>query len=713
MKKTIIVLGIVFLLIIGMQLIFLYDLVPYKNIFSNDPVHITAQARGREIFLNDGQSETAFKIKGVLLDSCLPGYYSNDFKPDETVYLRWLEQISQMGANTICLHSRMDSEFYKALLAFNTGRADPLYIIQGVSVPDYNLNNAKDSYDAYYDKLLEDAKDTVDAIHGAIVVTLGRVQSSGNYINDVSSWTLGYVLGMEWVPYTLAYTDNKGNLPQSYSGRFYYTDTKATPSEVMFAQIMDELSAYELRRYNSLSMLALANATATDPLYYNEDVIIQLEKHVTLNASHIIPTDEMSAGCFSAYYIRGEMEDFKDCIGDTDWQNYGEILTKTNFNTVYGGYIDFLAKLHEMPLIIYYGFSSSRGSDETEPPLTELEQGQTMMKYYYDFMSAGCQGAVISTWQDNWSNSTWNTMHAVDTQQEKSWLDVQTVNNCYGLLSFDPGKEKRPCYVDGKAEEWKAKDIVYKDKSLSLSVKYDFTGLYLMISGTDFKEPLYLPFDICSELGSNWAEDYAVRFERFADFLLKIDSPDDVCLLVQKRYDAAYMRYEERISGVNAFDYIPNIHSASFVPIRHVLQNSLVPDAGLEDMNVEERAVFNRYGVRETGKLRRGNADPSSPKYDSLADYCYGDACLEIRIPWQLLNFSNPSEMKIHKDYYPLYGVEETKVKRIYIGLARQDSDKIISMPEVAVKGWNNSLEYHERLKQSYYVVQTAWRGGS
>ena len=34
--------------------------------------------------------------------------------------------------------------------------------------------------------------------------------------------------------------------------------------------------------------------------------------------------------------------------------------------------------------------------------------------------------------------------------------------------------------------------------------------------------------------------------------------------------------------------------------------------------------------------------------YDSLADFCFGEDCVEIRIPWALLNFANPAEMLIH-----------------------------------------------------------------
>jgi hypothetical protein len=41
-----------------------------------------------------------------------------------------------MGADTVQVSGRMDSDFYNALYAYNTSGAAPLYLLQGISVPD-------------------------------------------------------------------------------------------------------------------------------------------------------------------------------------------------------------------------------------------------------------------------------------------------------------------------------------------------------------------------------------------------------------------------------------------------------------------------------------------------------------------------------------------------------------------------------------------------
>lgn len=710
MKKTVIVLLVVFVVLAALQLGVFYGKGPFGILSARRPAEVVFRTVDGQ-FYTEGADEPLL-IRGVLMDSCLPGHYSKDFAVDEERYLSWMDQISEMGANTISVYFMMDPDFYNALYRFNTSREIPLYLIQGVSVPDYNGNNAKDAWEGFYEKLLSDAKNTVDAVHGSKIFTLGRVQAGGSYIRDVSPWTIGYLLGSEWEPYTLAYTDNKADNPISYSGEYFKTASSATRTEAMFAQLMDEVMGYETRRYGRQRPVGLSNATGSDPLTYNEDVRVQLGKHVRLNASHIQPGDKNLAGCFAGYYLRGEIEKFMACLDDQDWQEYGEVLKRTNGGSVYGGYVDFLVKLHEeMPLVVYYGFSSARGTDDPEGPLNEEQQGRSLVEFYTRFVEDGCQGVVIATWQDNWSFTTWNTLFSIDKELEKNWLDVQTQSNCFGLLSFDPGKARSVCYVDGNREEWTEADAFFSNESFCISAKYDEAYLYLMICGDGYNEPLYLPIDVTPNSGSNYAGHGSSRFERFADFLLVLDGSRSSRLLVHKRYDAAYMAWEKLISGVNAFIDQPDLSGGGFGPIRHVVKNDLDPDAGLQEMSVEEREMFHYYGVLETGKLRLGNGNPASRAYDSLADYCYGDGFLELRIPWQLLNFSNPSEMKVHDDYYLHYGVEEIRIKGLCIGVGTQRSLAVIPMAWVELNGWGEKAAYHERLKRSYYIVQSAWRG--
>ena len=116
------------------------------------------------------------------------------------------------------------------------------------------------------------------------------------------------------------------------------------------------------------------------------------------------------------------------------------------------------------------------------------------------------------------------------------------------------------------------------------------------------------------------------------------------------------------------------------------------------------------YETYETGALRHGIANPESEDFDSLADFCFTSQGAEIRIPWQLLNFANPSEMLIHDDYYENFGVEYLHIDEMWVGLAAGDAPEFrIPMASSALEGWGKTVTYHERLKVSYYILQDYW----
>ena len=111
----------------------------------------------------------------------------------------------------------------------------------------------------------------------------------------------------------------------------------------------------------------------------------------------------------------------------------------------------------------------------------------------------------------------------------------------------------------------------------------------------------------------------------------------------------------------------------------------------------------------ETGRLKYGSVDPGSEDYNTLADFMVGDGCMEIRLPWQLLHFSNPSEMEIYGDYYESYDVSELTIKRLYVGVGDVKHQRI-AMGDFKLRGWMGKITYHEHLKDSYYILQECWK---
>ena len=62
----------------------------------------------------------------------------------------------------------------------------------------------------------------------------------------------------------------------------------------------------------------------------------------------------------------------------------------------------------------------------------------------------------------------------------------------------------------------------------------------------------------------------------------------------------------------------------------------------------------------------------------------------------------------MHDDYYENYGVENLKIREMYLGVGER-SEYRIPMASVPLKGWGQQVTYHERLKRSYYILQEYW----
>lgn len=295
-------------------------------------------------------------------------------------------------------------------------------------------------------------------------------------------------------------------------------------------------------------------------------------------------------------------------------------------------------------------------------------------------------------------------MANVDLTKTAYWCDVQTNEQFFGLLSFDPGKEESICYTDGSVEEWEEKDITAENGGMQLSIKYDEKFLYFRVHKeglSDMAEKLYIPIDVTPKSGSYYAEGEKLRFERPADFLIILDGKDNSRVLVQERYEAFKVIFAEDFGEENPYFDIPDKDSPVFKKIYLGLQLGASKD-------LEE--IAGKPEKFETGKLKYGNGNPNDPEYDSVSDFIINGNDLELRIPWQLLNFSNPSEMQIHDDYYENYGIENLGIREIYAGISSDSlQDSRIEMGKKKLKGWGKNPTYHERLKQSYYVVKEIW----
>ena len=726
MKKFIVIVLCVAILAVGADAAY-YRLGVYVDFHPDKPTETFVKTEGNTIMLDRGNGYGEFEIRGVNLGSGEPGEWSTDFSIDKETYKRWFRYIKEMGANTVRVYTVQNDTFYNAFYEYNQSNPDPLYMIHGVWVNDYVQNSHRDAYDSdFFDTFSRDCITMVDVIHGNKKLSLGRMASAGHgsYKKDVSPWVIAYILGVEWEDITVAYTDETyKNQPDytSFKGEYLYTTEGASVFETLLCKVGNHLIDYETKRYKTQKLIAFSNWPTTDPFEYPSDVKILYMKCAYVDVEHIKTTEKLLTGQFASYHVYPYYPDY---LNWTDDWSFAGITDKSAFmegaelNT-YRAYLRMLTAHHTIPVVISeFGVSTGRGmahrdlnTNRNQGNMSEKEQGEALVRCYKDIMAAGCAGSCVFSWQDEWFKRTWNTMYAVNLTRNPYWSDYQTNEQYFGLLSFDPGKTESVCYVDGDISEWSGEKTVSGSDGLSVSMRYDERFLYFLIhkENLDFEnDRIFIPIDTTPKTGSNYCENFGLKFDKAVDFVLVINGKDNSRLMVQERYEVLRSTYSQNLKGFDTYlrDNVPDKSSPKFVNIDMILEIFNVTD--------EERNSGNyNFGEPsfETGKLQYGNANPYAEDFNSLADFAQSGDYIEVKLPWQLLNFSDPSRMEILDDYYDgNYGIQFIHINTLNVGITL-GGDSRCSLSPYKLKGWGNKVTYHERLKSSYYTLQKLWNG--
>lgn len=678
----------------------------YLPINKSEPIETFVKSEGKEILLDQGDGFETFEIKGVNVGVGIPGHFATDYAITKEIYLRWFQMISDMGANTIRVYTILHDDFYEAFYEYNLNNENPLYLIHGLWVNDYVQNSRKDAYDSeFLDTFIEDGIDLINVIHGNKRILSSSYHGNGNYTKDISPWVIGYILGVDWEESTVAYTNHMREEKSSYEGKYMSTKEGASAFEAMLARVGDRLISYESDRYHQQRLVAFSNYPTTDPFDYSDEVTEYFLKIEKIDVENIKIHESFKAGTFASYHIYPFSQNYLSYQPE-----YTSYLDESGNHNMYQAYLKKINDYHTMPVVIAeFGIPSSRGMSQNDKHtgrnqggMSEKEQGQALVRTYEDIKNAGSSGAIISSWQDEWYKRTWNTMHSVNLLHTPYWSDYQTNEQFFGLLSFDPGKRESISYVDGDINEWDEDDVFIKDEDSSLSMKYDEKFIYLLAYQKDFDKDklLYLPIDLTPKSGSGTSDIDDLKFERDVDFLIRINGENDSRILVQERYECARAMFLMETHKVDPYEFPPAIDTDDFNKIELLLETPVL----IADF--EGKTFFETY---ETGLMIHGNSNPKSPEFNSLADFMIQGDYIEIKIPWQLLNFSDPSSMMIHDDYYEHYGVENIHIDEMYLGISN-NKDEVISMSPKALKGWDDQVSYHERLKPSYYDIQAIWR---
>ncbi|HEX9025906.1 MAG TPA: family 2 glycosyl transferase [Clostridium sp.] len=706
MKKFIIFLIIIFLSAF-LSFKYIYLIRNEASVYNGDGISYISKVDNKSFYIyRYGKWEKSF-VKGLNIGAAKPGSFPGELAITKEDYLRWFKQISDMNADTIRVYTILNPDFYNALYDYNKTSLKPLYIFQGVWVNEDNISNFEDAHNPIIkDGFKEDIKTLIDIIHGNAELKPQRGHASGVYTKDVSLYVMGWILGLEWDPNFVENTNKINENLNSFDGKYLYTE-KASPFEVFLAQSGDYAIDYETENYKMQRPLSFTNWVTTDTLKHPNEPL-KKEDMVEVNTEHIKKNDYFKPGLFASYHVYPYYPDFMNYQHD-----YATYIDNDNKINTYKAYLKDLIKEHTVPVIIAeFGIPAARGMAHqnikmgyNQGYVDEKNQGEMDAAMLQDIYDEGYAGGLVFTWQDEWFKRTWNTMDLDLADRRSYWSNPQTNEQEFGVLAFDPGKDKSLCYVDGDLSDWKKDNPLIDTENMKIYVKSDEKYLYIMgdIKGFDFeKDKLFFPIDVTPNSGNLKYDDFNLTFKRQTDMVIILDNKYGSRIVTDSYYDVFYYIYAKQLKMIDENAVYEKKNSGIFNPIYLCLNKALYLP---ED---EKTIPFEKY---ETGKLVLGDANPEHKNFNSLTDYAVNEDKVEIRIPWQLLNVMDPSTKIVMNDFYEKQEITPLKIENLYVG-GILTKDNVVSqnsnMEYYTWDEWENPT-YHERLKPSYSILKKAF----
>jgi hypothetical protein len=716
-------------------------------------------ARGDHFWIEAGSAppEPIF-LMGVNLGFALPGKFPTGFPEDEGTYMEWFGRIREMNANVIRVYTILPPSFYRSVRKFNRSRkpGDGLFVIQGIWA---ELPERADFRGAAY---LRDVKNeirrAVDVVHGNAAIPPRRGHAHGEYAADISDSVAGFIFGREWEPPDVV-AFNERSPAAGFTGT-YLSISDANPMEAWLTEMLDTLVAYEAERYGTTRPVAWMNWPPLDPLTHTSEATLREELEFRRRRGEAVPDVDLSeawdndavqidetkirarpefrGGIFSSYHVYPYYPDFL-----RNEEKYGKRTFPEGSSRYYNYLVDLRNHYREIPLLISeYGLPTSRGIARFHPEglshggHNEAEQADRLKRLTRSIRKAGCAGAVVFSWIDEWVKTSW--MARGMEERGELWFNAQDPEESYGLMAVLPSGTGK---LAGDPSAWDSAALLHSGETASpLAVLGDghdgardlrrlyadvdagYLHLRMDVSGPiDWENAAYLI--AINTLGADTGS-------RVLPFDLGLSGPLGFQFVILLHGERSVLLAEE---GYNRTEFDPHrldVPGLSGYREKETFR-SLPNDRGLfTELVTVHRRRFARDGtvfpenVYNASPLREG-----TPATDTLADFHYSEknGFLEVRIPWSLLNVSDPSRLQV---------IVSEKERRIIEGLrilaasykprGRNDStaaplartsnvtDLLPRSPSRTTvykwRGWELP-EYTIRPKRSYFVMKEVFGG--
>jgi tetratricopeptide (TPR) repeat protein len=616
-----------------------------------------------------------FYIKGVNLGAALPGKHPSEF-PDSATYARWIRSMAEMNANVVRVYTIHPPAFYQALHDWNSSHPErALWLIHGVwaELP------AKHDFaaPAYEGAFFAEMRRVVDLLHGRADVQPRPGHAAGYYTADVSRWTLAYIIGREWEPFSAVAFDSIQGGRAGFEGR-YVTVRGGNAMDAWMARAVETLVAYEAETYRAQRPVAYTNWPTLDPLAHPTEATVDEEMAIrrargetprvrereydndalSLDAMLVRPTDRLPAGYFASFHAYPYYPDFM--LLEDAYQDAASSLGRSN----YFGYLSALKAHHpDMPVVISeYGVPASLGVGHLQPQgwhhggLTEAAAAETNRRLTLELAEAGMAGGALFAWIDEWFKHNWVTIEfELPSDRNRLWYNRLDAEQHYGVLALEAEPPLAGATLGERLPAWAAVPPLYDDPGLRVRAAHDAAYLWLLVEGpTSPSDTVLVGFDVVDAAAGDfrWPGRVGTRLPVGVELVLQA-SGSEVRMLADP--------------PSNPFRLVDAGQGASRLEGRRL--DIADPPLGLFHSRVEQRLNFPWYSVanddgrydslRVVVNRRRFARDSTEflavgydrgllPGGDAPDGFWErGEGVLEVRIPWLLLNVTDPSSRTV------------------------------------------------------------------
>lgn len=632
--------------------------------YSTDATHLTVW---------NGEKYVPLFIKGINMGIAKPGTFPGELAASRADYGRWFKLIRDAGFNTIRLYTLHYPHFYEVLDSFNTANPQqPLLFFQGVwleeEVPGYD----EDLYtlSPYFE---QEIKDNVDAVHGNKVIANRTGKAYGTYKVDTSPWLLAYIIGREIHPPEVIHTNERHLTTTSFKG-IYFSIANASAAEAWAVKHLDLLLTWENEKYKTQRPVSFSSWPTLDPLHhpgeanqYEDMVAIDLAKMDGSNAR---------AGYFASYHAYPYYPDFMS--RDAAYTGASDYLGQNS----YLGYLKALKQHYKnVPLIIgEFGAPSSWGvahyaqSGIHHGGMDEATQGHNNLRMLRNIDAAGGGGGLQFSLMDEWFKRTWIT-DPMDSNPDRRilWHNVTAAEQNFGLLGF---KKEGPI-----TRPWEQFCATCPVKGVEAGADYAFLNLKVLL-----EKPLVVDDTLWVSLDTY----DAALGEQILPNGKQVNNRAEFSLMITQDKAELYV--------TEAYDLYGIWHGTSSAK---QLYRSIATTGAPWNI-VRWRNNNNDQEVQYIGQLRVNRLGLPPTSMDAVT---IKETSIEIKLPWTLLNFTDPSTSAVMHDDRSTPGWQEKTSDGIAVTLFYKEQSYPTST-RFKWDNWNTTSTAVEFKKMSYDIAQ-------